>query len=109
MKCDVCNKEFTFLYFIGKNNVCNKCIAKHTVFKEVDESEDAILRKAMRSFDVNSFDDLKNINKLQIEKLKKGLVKDKNRPTFKYKDNKNSAVNVGSKTEMDPQEEYDIE
>ena len=56
MKCYVCDKELNFLYFVGKDNVCNKCIAKHTVFKEVKVSEDILLRKALRSFEIKGFE-----------------------------------------------------
>ena len=95
MKCDSCGKELTFLYFIGKSNVCNKCIAKHTVFKEVKISED-------------SFDDLKKITYAELEKLKLGKIKQKNKKTFKYKKNTGSAVRVGYGDYLDPQEELDM-
>ena len=108
MKCDSCGKELTFLYFIGKSNVCNKCIAKHTVFKEVKISEDRLLRKAMRAFDIKNFDDLKKITYAELEKLKLGKIKQKNKKTFKYKKNTGSAVRVGYGDYLDPQEELDM-
>lgn len=109
MKCDVCNKELNFLYFIGKNNVCNKCVGKYTVFKEVKLSEDEVLRKAMRSFDIKCFDDLKKITHSEVEKLKQGKIKQKNIQTYKYKKNKDSAVKVDEGDYLDPQIEYDLD
>ncbi|MEM2131085.1 MAG: hypothetical protein QXR96_01045 [Candidatus Woesearchaeota archaeon] len=109
MKCDVCKKEYMFLYFIGKDNVCHKCIAKHTVFKEVGESEDALLRKALRAFEVKSFEDLKKITSIQAEELALGIIKEKNKQTIKYKKNKQSAVKVDSGDTLDYQTELDIE
>jgi hypothetical protein len=108
MKCDSCNKEFMFLYFIGINNVCNKCVAKHTVFKEVKVSEDGLLRRAMRAFEIKSFDDLKQITYHQLDKLKMGAIKEKNIKTFKYKKNTNSAVKVDQGDFLDPQAELDL-
>ena len=108
MKCDICNKEYSFLYFIGKNNVCNKCVAKHTVFKEVRVSEDALLRKAMRAFDVKDFDDLKKITNYQLDELVMGNIEDKRKKTFKYKKNKASAVHVGKGDSLDYQDELDL-
>lgn len=108
MKCDICDKEFSFLYFIGKSNVCNKCIAKHTVFKEVRHSEDALLRKAMRAFEIKSFDDLKKITNFQLDELEMGNIKDKKTKTFKYKKNKASAVKVDSGDYLDSQTELDL-
>jgi hypothetical protein len=109
MKCDVCKKEFTFLYFIGKDNACHKCIAKYTVFKEVGESEDAILRKALRAFDINGFEDLKKITAMQADDLAMGLIKEKNVQTIKYKKNKSSAVKVDGGDALDYQTEMDTE
>ena len=108
MKCDSCGKEIMFLYFIGKSNVCNKCIAKHTVFKEVKVSEDAILRKALRAFDIKNFDDLKKITNAQLDKLSMGLIKLKSKQTVKYKKNQNSAVKVDDGDYLDPQTELDM-
>ncbi len=108
MKCDKCSKEMTFLYFIGKSNVCNKCIAKYTVFKEVKESEDALLRKALRAFRIKTFDDLAKISYAELDMLKMGLVKQKKSQTFKYKKNQASAVRVGKGDHLDPQTELDM-
>ena len=108
MKCDNCNKEITFLYFIGKDNICNKCIAKHTVFKEVNESEDTLLRKALRSFDIKSFDDLKKITADQADKLAMGMIKEKNTQTVKYKKNNSSSVKVDDGDSLDYQDELDL-
>ena len=108
MLCDSCKKEITFLYFIGKDNVCNKCIAKHSVFKEVSESEDTLLRKALRAFDINCFDDLRKITATQADDLALGLIKEKNKQTFKYKKNKASAVVVDAGDTLDYQTELDL-
>ncbi len=108
MICDVCKKDLTFLYFIGKNAVCNKCIAKHTVFKEVKVSEDALLRKALRAFEIKSFEDLKKITFSQLDKLAMGLIKEKKKQTVKYKPNKKSAVVVDAGDYLDPQTELDL-
>ena len=108
MKCDICSREFSFLYFIGKNNVCNKCVAKHTVFKEVRHSEDALLRRAIRAFEVKDFEDLKKITNYQLDELEMGNVQDKKKKTFKYKKNKASAVKVDSGDYLDPQTELDL-
>ena len=108
MKCDTCKKDLTFLYFIGRSNVCNKCIAKHTVFKEVKYSEDALMKKAMRAFDVKSFEDLQKIQESQLDELEMGMVKEKRGQSFKYKKNKASAVSVDAGDSLDYQDEYDI-
>ncbi|MBN2367758.1 hypothetical protein JXC34_01970 [Candidatus Woesearchaeota archaeon] len=108
MKCDICNKEFTFLYFIGRSNVCNKCIAKHTVFKEVRHSEDELLRKAMRAFDIKSFDDLRKITDDQLDELAMGMVKEKKVKTFKYKKNA-GPVKIDGGDYLDAQTELDME
>ncbi|MCM2324862.1 MAG: hypothetical protein NDI94_00215 [Candidatus Woesearchaeota archaeon] len=107
MKCDSCKKEITFLYFIGKDNVCNKCIAKHTVFKEVRESEDGLLRKALRAFEIKCFDDLKKVSAADSDKLAMGMIKEKNKETVKYKKNKTSAVIVDDGDSLDYQDELD--
>ena len=108
MKCDSCKKEITFLYFIGKDNICNKCIAKHYVFKEVSESEDTLLRKALRSFDIKCFEDLKKITADQADKLAMGIIKEKNAQTVKYKKNNASAVKVDDGDSLDYQDELDL-
>jgi len=97
-----------FLYFIGKSNVCNKCIAKHTVFKEVRESEEALLRKALRTFDIKNFDDLKKITNAQVDKLSMGLIKAKSKKTVKFKKNNPSVVKVDAGDYLDPQTELDM-
>lgn len=109
MKCDSCNKDLTFLYFIGKDNVCHRCVARHTVFKEVGESEDSILRKALRAFDITCFDDLKNVTAMQADDLSMGMIKEKNKQTVKYKKNKSSAVKVDGGDTLDYQTELDTE
>ena len=108
MKCDICNREFTFLYFIGKDNVCNKCIAKHTVFKEVRHSEDDLLRKAMRAFEIKSFEDLKKITDAQLDELSMGNIKEKKVKTFKYKKNTSSSVKIDDGDYLDSQTELDL-
>ena len=108
MNCDICKKELTFLYFIGKNNVCNKCIAKYTVFKEVRVSEDALLRKALRAFDIKSFRDLQEIKDWQLDDLAMGMIKEKNSQTVKYKKNIGSSVRVDGGDYLDPQTELDL-
>jgi len=108
MICESCKKDLTFLYFIGRDNVCNKCIAKHTVFREVKESEDALLRKALRAFDIKCFDDLKKITNSQEDKLAMGAIKEKKTQTVKYKKNKSSAVKVDGGDYLDPQTELDM-
>ncbi|MFH2020462.1 MAG: hypothetical protein ABIJ34_03550 [archaeon] len=108
MKCDSCHKEITFLYFIGKDNVCNKCIAKYTVFKEVNESEDGLLRKALRAFEIKCFDDLKKITAAEADKLAMGMIRERNVQTVKYKKNKGSAVTVDGGDSLDYQDELDM-
>ncbi|MBT3720313.1 hypothetical protein HN789_05495 [archaeon] len=108
MKCYVCDKELNFLYFVGKDNVCNKCIAKHTVFKEVKVSEDILLRKALRSFEIKGFEDLKNISYADVDKLAHGQIKEKSKQTVKFKKNKVSAVSVDDGDYLDPQTELDM-
>lgn len=107
MKCDICNKDYSFLNFIGRDNVCNNCIAKHTVFKEVKHSEETLLRKAMRAYDIKNFDELKNIKEWQKEELAEGNVRNKRKKTFKYKKNRASAVRVGGGDSLDYQDELD--
>ncbi|NTV23574.1 MAG: hypothetical protein HGA85_04325 [Nanoarchaeota archaeon] len=109
MRCDVCKKDLTFLYFIGKDNVCHRCVARHTVFKEVGESEDTVMRKALRAYDIKCFDDLRKITNMQYDDLAMGLVKEKNTQTVKYKKNKSSAVVVDDDDSLDYQTELDTE
>ena len=109
MKCDVCKKELTFLYFIGKDNVCHRCIGKNTVFKEVGESEDTILRKALRTYNITCFNDLKSVTAKQADDLAMGLIREKNKQTIKYKKNKSSAVKVDGGDSLDYQTEMDTE
>jgi hypothetical protein len=109
MICNCCNKEKTFLYFIGKDNVCHRCIARKTVFKEVGESEDTILRKALRAFEIKCFDDLMKITAKQADDLAMGFIKEKNTQTVKYKKNKSSAVKVDDGDTLDYQTEMDTE
>ncbi len=109
MKCEICGKEYNFLYFIGKSNVCHKCVAKHTVFTEVKESDDVLLRKAMRAFDIKSFGELLRITPEQKIALEEGRIRKMRNKTFKYKSNKGSSVRVGKGDSLDYQEEYDIE
>jgi len=109
MQCDQCKKDITFLYYIGRSNICNKCIGKYTVFKEVRNSEDALLRKALRAFDIKTFDDLKNVTEVQLDELSMGNIKEKSKQTLKYKKNKTSAVSVGTEDTLDYQTEYDTE
>ena len=108
MRCDSCNKEITFLYFIGKDNICNKCIAKYSVFKEVSESEDTLLRKALRAFEIKGFEDLKKITLEQADKLAMGMIREKNQQTVKYKKNNASAVKVDDGDSLDYQDELDL-
>ena len=98
----------TFLYFVGKSNVCNKCIARQTVFKEVRHSEDSLLRKAMRAFGIKSFGQLKDITPKQAEDLEQGKIKDRKGETFRHKSNRGSAVKVDSGEYIEDQEELDL-
>ncbi|MBD3202777.1 hypothetical protein GF327_00650 [Candidatus Woesearchaeota archaeon] len=86
MKCTNCSKDKLFLHLIGKDSICAKCIVKHTVFKEVAESSEARLRKALRVFDVRSFEELKKVKDYSYEELKK--MKPKRQNTVKYKKKK---------------------
>ncbi|MBN2422333.1 hypothetical protein JXB41_03835 [Candidatus Woesearchaeota archaeon] len=83
MQCDICKKNYLFLHFVGKDNVCNNCIAKYTVFKEIKTTSEARLKKALRAFDINSFEDLKNIKEHQLEKLENQALPKKAKVTYK--------------------------
>ena len=87
MKCSVCGKEHNWLNFIGKDNVCNKCIEKKTIFKEIRFSNDKRLTIALKKRKIESFSDLckmteedfdnilltdPNIGKFKPKKVKKG-------------------------------------
>ncbi len=84
MRCDICSKDFLFLNFIGKDNVCTNCIARHTVFKEIKTVGEARLKKALRVFPVRSFEDLKMIKEHEVEDVEKMPDKE----TVKVKKNK---------------------
>ena len=61
MRCTSCQKESAWLHCIGTDNVCAKCIAKHTLFKEVRFSDESRLAKVLRRRPIGSFDALKAI------------------------------------------------
>ena len=106
MRCDICNKDYMFLHFIGRDNVCTNCIAKHTVFREIKTTSEARLKKALRAFEINSFEDLKNITEYQIEEIenKPNLKKE----TIKLKKNKAKNPSLKNSDDAgDPMSEMD--
>lgn len=108
MLCSICGKEKMWLLFIGKDNVCTNCVAKHTVFTEVKNSNEIMLRKALRTLDINSFDDLKKVTPEQVDDLALGAIKSKNpKPTLKLKKNAKSSVQVDTDDLLDPMTEQD--
>ncbi len=107
MECNICGKEKLWLIFIGKDSVCSNCIAKHTVFKEVRNSDERMLRKAIRAFDIIGFEQLKKVTNGQVDELAMGLIKAKNRPTVKFKKNNESSVKVDKEDSLDPLSEQD--
>jgi len=69
MKCTICDKDNSWLSYIGKDYVCSKCIVKHTIFKEIRFSDEKRLKKVLRRRKLNSFDDLKNITEKDFEQI----------------------------------------
>lgn len=104
MKCSSCGKEKLWLHFIGKDCVCGPCIAKNTVFKEMKTSNDMMLKKAIRTFDINSYQDLKSITQKQFNDLAEGKIKEKEQSTIIFK--KNAEANI-TKDLQDDIDEYD--
>ena len=78
-----------FLQIMGKDSVCSQCIVKYTPFKEVRKGSETRLRKAMRVFDIKSFEELKNLKEEDLEDLEN--KKDKRQCTIKYKEIKKKA------------------
>ena len=105
MKCDICGKDYMWLIFIGKDNVCSKCISKYTVFKEVKHSNETRLRLALRKLEIKNFDDLKKIKNYDLEELDSLPLKKKQ--TVKFKKNIKSAVKVDAADAIDLMSEQD--
>lgn len=81
---------------------------KHTLFKELRLSDESRLRKALRAFDINCFNDLKNIKEHQLELLENGKIQEKSKQTVKYKKNKQSIIRTDAKEDtLDPMSEMD--
>lgn len=88
-----------FLHLIGKSNVCTNCIAKHTIFKEIKTISEARLKRALLVFDINSFEDLKNLKAYDVVNLEKKPAKKKN--NLKYKVVTKKDVDFEDMSEMD--------
>ncbi|MBT3464659.1 hypothetical protein HOD20_07180 [archaeon] len=96
MDCSICGKQSLWLHFIGKDNVCVKCIAKNTVFKDIKTKDESRLKKALRVFDISCFEDLKNLKYSDVENLES--MKDRRKQTAKYKTVK-SNIKIDSKND----------
>lgn len=108
MKCDICQKENLWLIYIGKDNVCSNCIARNTVFKEVGNSDESRLRKALRSFDINSFEDLRQLKEYQVEQMDTKRFVPSKKNIIKYKKNRQSPIAVNkNQDELDLMSEQD--
>lgn len=59
MLCDICKKDVTWINMVGKDYVCNKCIVKHTVLKEVNKSDESRLRAILRELNPKDFEEMK--------------------------------------------------
>jgi dynactin complex subunit len=94
-----------WLFLIGKDNVCANCIARETVFKDIKYKDESRLKKALRVYKIESFEDLKKIEESQAEELED--MPEISKSTIKFKKVKPS-VKIDSKddsmdylTEMD--------
>jgi hypothetical protein len=85
MKCSACGKESSWLNYIGIDNICNKCIEKHTIFKEIRFSNDRRLMIALKKRKIKNFEDIKKITETDFENI---LLTDPNIGTYKPKTNK---------------------
>lgn len=69
MKCTICGKENSWLTYIGTDNVCSKCITKHTIFKEARFSDDKRISKVLRRRSIANFEEFKKIDDDEYEKI----------------------------------------
>jgi len=69
MKCTICGKENSRLTYVGKDNVCSKCMTKYTIFKEARFSDDKRISKVLRRRKMESFEDLKKIDEKEYERI----------------------------------------
>jgi len=85
MKCTNCSKEFNWLYYIGGDNVCNKCIEKFTIFKEIRFSNEKRLNIVLKKRKINSFVELQKVTEEDYENI---LLTEPNIGKYKPKANK---------------------
>lgn len=85
MKCSSCGKEQNWLYYIGTDNVCNKCLEKDTIFKEIRFSNDKRLNIVLKKRKISNFKDLCNITEDDYDNI---LLTEPNIGNYKPKKNK---------------------
>ncbi|MBI5133657.1 MAG: hypothetical protein HZA83_02995 [Thaumarchaeota archaeon] len=79
MRCSICGKENNWLTPLGSDIVCNKCIVKHTIFKEMRFSDERKFSIVLKRRNFNNFDDLCKINDDMFQEI--------------FEDKKNDEVN----------------
>lgn len=99
MKCTSCGKEKHWLFFIGKDNVCNKCIEKNTIFKEIRFSKDKRLNIVLKKRKIKSFKQLCNFTEEDYENI---LLTEPNIGTYKPKENKIKKKNDDEDNDYEP-------
>ena len=82
MECSICHKDKNFLKFVGADNVCNKCIEKNTIFKEIRFSNEKRLMIALKKRKIRNFDDLCKLTEEEFDNI---LLTDPNIGTYKAK------------------------
>jgi hypothetical protein len=85
MKCSICGTEKNWLNLIGIDNVCNKCIEKNTIFKEIRFSNDKRLNIVLKKRNIPDFNSLKQFTEEDFENI---LLTEPNIGKFKPKPNK---------------------
>ena len=91
MKCSNCNKENNWLTYIGNDNICNKCIEKETIFKEIRFSNDKRLTIILKKRKISSFIELCKITESDFENI---LLTEPNIGIYKPKKNKKKEEDI---------------
>ena len=86
MKCTNCGKEQNWLYFVGSDNICSKCIEKMTIFKEIRFSNEKRLNIVLKKRKITNFSQLCSVTEEDYENI---LLTEPNIGDYKPKLNKN--------------------
>jgi len=85
MICSVCSKDKNWLHFVGVDNVCNKCIEKGTIFKEIRFSNEKRLQIVLKKRKIGSFKELCEMTEQNFDDI---LLTDPNIGNYKPRPNK---------------------